>query len=328
MPGDSEADAGTGIEVVASRMLEPALQRERASNLWASFDRKFPPIHKATEFEARPSVGVEQIGGLAAAKEEVLTYACAATDPEVYARWGTWAPSALLLIGREGVGKTLLGKALATRSGTAFVRVVVPRLVLEIVHRGGQIGELLEQWSATLAEMPPLTLFFDELEFSLAEEIGAQRPDLPVGPIMDFLLDLVDRSIHVEHTLVVGSTSHPDTLRRAFLAPRRFERVVEVAPLVPGDVVEALQIHQRAAEERAGRKLFESIDWARVVGSYAEPATGEWVRMMHAVLRRKARCEAASETEGPVTTTDLLHEVERLRQTKGRLAQPGGGVYL
>jgi ATP-dependent 26S proteasome regulatory subunit len=155
-------------------MAEAAVQRERAINLWSSFARKFPPIPKATELDAQPDVGVDQIGGLAAAKEEVLTYACAATDPEVYARWGTWAPSALLLIGREGVGKTLLARALATRSGTAFVRVFVPRLVLEIVHRSGQVGELLEQWSATLAEMPPLTLFFDELEFSLAEEIGGR----------------------------------------------------------------------------------------------------------------------------------------------------------
>jgi SpoVK/Ycf46/Vps4 family AAA+-type ATPase len=309
-------------------MPDPTLQRERATNLWSSFERKFPPIPKATEFEAQPDVGVDQIGGLAAAKEEVLTYACAATDPEVYARWGTWAPSALLLIGREGVGKTLLARALATRSGTAFVRVFVPRLVLEIVHRSGQVGELLEQWSATLAEMPPLTLFFDELEFSLAEEIGARRPDLPVGPIMDFLLDLVDRAIAVEHTLVVGSTSHPDTLRRAFLSPRRFERVVEVNPLVPGDVVEALQIHERAAEQRAGHKLFDAIDWLQVVGSYEEPSPGEWIRVMHAVLRRKARCEAAAETEGPVTTADLLQEVERLRKAKGRLPQPGSGIYL
>lgn len=307
-------------------MAENNVQRERATNLWSSFERKFPPIAKATGLEAQPSVGVEQIGGLATAKEEVLTYACAATDPEVYERWGTWAPSALLLIGREGVGKTLLARALATRSGTAFVRVVVPRLVLEIVHRGGQVGELLEQWSATLAEMPPLTLFFDELEFSLAEEIGARRPDLPVGPIMDFLLDLVDRSIAVEHTLVLGSTSHPETLRRAFLAPGRFERVVEVNPLVPDDVVEALRIHQQAAEKRAGRNLFESIDWMQVVGSYEEPSPGEWVRVLHAVLRRKARCEAAQETTGLVTTADLIREVERLRQTKGRLPQPG--IYL
>src|SRR5262245_11311665 len=119
---------------------DPARQRERAVNLWSSFERKFPPIAKATQVDPDPATGVESIGGLAAAKEEVLTYACGATDPDVYARWGTFPPSALLLIGREGVGKTLLARLLATRAKTAFVRVAVPRLVVEVVHRGGQVG--------------------------------------------------------------------------------------------------------------------------------------------------------------------------------------------
>lgn len=309
-------------------MPEPSVTRERASNLWSSFERKFPPIAKATQMDARPEVGVDQIGGLAAAKEEVLTYACGATDPEVYARWGTAAPSALLLIGREGVGKTLLAQALATRGGTAFVRVAVPRLVVEVVHRGGQVGELLEQWSQTFAELPPVTCFFDELEFSQAEEIGSRRPDLPVGPIMDFLLDLIERTIASPQALVVGATSHPDTLRRAFLAPRRFERVVEVNPILPDDVVAALVLHKDAAEKRAGRPLFAEVEWERVVGTDAGPSTGEWVRLLHAVLRRKARCEAAHETTGPVTTEDLLHEVDRSRRTRGRLPASGGGIYL
>jgi ATP-dependent 26S proteasome regulatory subunit len=311
-------------------MPEATLQRERATNLWSSFERKFPPVAKATRMDPQPSVAFEDIGGLAAAKEEVLTYACAATDPEVYERWGTFPPSALLLIGREGVGKTLLAQALATRSKTAFVRVAVPRLVVEVIHRGGQVGELLDHWSQTFEELPPVTVFFDELEFSQAEEIGARRPDLPVGPIMDFLLDLIDRAIAVEQTLVVGSTSHPDTLRRAFLSPLRFERVVNVSPIVPDDLVAALHLHRLAAEKRAGRALFEAIDWERVVASYQGPSTGEWVRVLHAVLRRKARCEAAGErdAEGLVTSDDLHQEVERLRQARGRLPAPGSGIYL
>jgi ATP-dependent 26S proteasome regulatory subunit len=305
-----------------------AVARERAQNLWASLERKFVPIAKATHIDPSPDVGVERVGGLALAKDELLTYACAATNPEVYAHWGTFPPSALLLIGREGVGKTLLAAALATRSGTAFLRVAVPRLVVELVHRGPQAGELLEAWSQTLTEMPPVTVFFDELEFSQAESIGARRTDLPVGPIMDFLLDLIDRAIAVEHTLVVGSTSHPDTLRTAFLAPARFERVVEVNPLFPQDIVEALEIHRVEAEKRAGRTLFDGVDWLAVVNQYQGPSTGEWIRVMHAVLRRKARCEAAGEDEGPITTADLHAEVERLRAAKTRLPPPGAGIYL
>ncbi|HSJ98061.1 MAG TPA: ATP-binding protein [Myxococcota bacterium] len=302
--------------------------RERAQNLWSSFERKFAPIAKAARLEAAPAVGVEQIGGLVAAKEEVLTYACAATDPEVYEHWGTFPSSALLMIGRMGVGKTLLAAALATRSGTPFLRVDVPRLVVEVIHRGGQVGELLEAWSQTLAEMPPLTVFFEELEFSRAEEIGSRRTDLPVGPIMDFLLDLVDRAIANQGSLVAGSTAHPDTLRTAFLTEGRFERIVEVAPVFPDDIVEALRIHQLAAEKRAGRALFDAVDWHEVVSRYQGPSTGEWIRVLHAALRRKARCEAAGEDEGPVTTAELQAEVERLLATRQQLPEPGSCIYL
>ncbi len=299
----------------------------RTANLWDSFARKHPPLAHSTHLEARPEVDFEQIGGLAEPKEEILTLACATTNPEVYARWGTQPATGTLLIGRRGVGKGLLARALATRAETSFLQVRVPRLVIEVVHSGGKVGEILGAWSEALAEFPPFTLFFDELEFSQTQEIGARRPDLPVGPIMDFLLDLVDRSVRIDAAVVVGSTAHPDTLRPAFLAPGRFERVIEVNPVFPDDFVEALQIHRRAAEKRAGRPLFAEVDWAAVVSRYREPSIGDWVRLLHAVLRHKARLEAAGEAVRPVSTEDVMREAERFRKTIHRLA-PGTGTYL
>lgn len=301
-----------------------AIARERASNLWKSYARKFPPIDRATRLEPVPEHDFDDIGGLAAAKDELLTYACAATNPEVYGHWGTLPPTALLLIGRRGVGKHLLAGALAKRTGTAFLNVSVPRLVMEMLQGGGKAGELLAGWEQLLTEMPPITLFFDELEFSQVQDIGTQRTDLPIGPIMDFLLELMDRSVAADRSLVVGASAHPETLRPAFLAPGRFERVVEVNPVYPEDIVAALALHARAAEKRAERTLFESVDWEHVVSRYREPAPGDWVRILHAVLRRKARCEAAGEEVDMVRTEDFLVEVERVRHTDTRLLPPGG----
>jgi proteasome regulatory subunit len=309
-------------------MEELSVKRERAQNLWSSFARKFEPIAQATQLDPDPNLELSEIGGLAAAKEEILTYACAATDPTVYGRWGTYPPSGLLLIGRGGTGKRLLAKSLATLTQSSFILVAVPRLVLEVIQEGRKIGELVAAWSQTLSEVPPSTILFDELEFSQAQEIGAHRPDLPVGPVMDFLLDIVDRTVAADSHLVVGSTNHPDTLREAFLQPGRFERVVEVTPAYPGDIVDALEIHSTASEKRAGHTLFDSVDWKSVVERFREPSTGDWVRIMHAVLRRKARCEASGETTASVTTQDMFEEVDRFRQASNQIAAPHPGNYV
>ncbi len=308
-------------------MEDSTILRERAQNLWTSFARKVDPVAQATEIDPSPDFSLGRIGGLDGPKDEIQTYACAATSPDVYGRWGTYPPSALLLIGRRGVGKTLLARALASLTDTAFVTVAVPRLVIEVIHRGGQVAELLSGWSQTLSEMPPVTVLFEELEFSQAREIGERRQDLPIGPVMDLLLDLVDRTIAADDTLVVGSTSHPETLRRAFAQPKRFERVVEVTPLFPQDIVAALEVHAAEAEKRAGHSLFEAIDWTRVVGHHREPSTGDWVRIVHAVLRRKARHEAGGDEPLPVTSEDVIAEVQRFVRTSDRLSVPSGN-YL
>ena len=65
-----------------------------------------------------------------------------------------------------------------------------------------------------------------------------------------------------------------------------------------------------------------------VVGDYRVPAPGDWVHVLHASLRRKARCEAAGERVAPVTTADLLAEVARWKQAASRLAMPAPGTYV
>ncbi len=309
-------------------MADDRIRIERTQNLWGSFERKFEPIAKSIKLDPDPQIGLDQIGGLSAAKEEIQTYACAATDPGVYGRWGTYPPSGLLLIGNRGVGKRLLAKSLATQTGSGFLCVAVPQLVLEIMHESGKVGELMAGWSHALTEMPRVTILFNELEFSQVQEIGARRPDLPVGPVMDFLLNLVDRTAAAESHLMVGSTSHPNTLRQAFVQPGRFERVVEVAAEYPGDLVEALAIHSANSEQRASERLFDGVDWKLVVERYRGPVAGDWVRIMHAVLRRKARSEAAGENPSLVTTQDLLDEVDRYRRASTQIIAPQAGNYV
>src|SRR5512136_2212967 len=135
------------------------IERKRAANLWEPFARKFPPVAKSCEFSASSSVPFDGIGGLEEAKEEILTYACAATEPEIYGKWGTFSPSGVLLIGPDGSGKSLLAGALATRTETPFLKIRVARLMLQLLHSGGKAGDLLQGWQEALAEIKRLTAY-------------------------------------------------------------------------------------------------------------------------------------------------------------------------
>jgi ATP-dependent 26S proteasome regulatory subunit len=299
-------------------------ERKRAMNLWEPFARKFPPIAKACDFEPNPAVTFDAIGGLEDAKDEILTYACAATEPEIYQRWGTFSPSGLLLIGPAGMGKSLLAAALATRTETPFLAIHVARLMLQLVHAGGKPGELLAGFTETLGEVKRVTVLFDEVDFAHDPSLGSPRLDLPIAQLSDFLLEMIDATINVTDSLILGTTSRPDTLQPVYFAAGRFERVVSVTPVVPGDVIAALEIHARSAEKRAGRKLFTKIEWQRAVEQNREASIGSWVMLLHAVLRRKARCDAAAESPGEVTTEDVLAEVDRFKRATVRLPAVGG----
>lgn len=309
-------------------MTDRRILADRAANIWSSFQRNVDPLARGTHITPESRLGFEDIGGLASPKEEILTYAYARTSPEVYERWGTFPPSAMLLLGRRGSGKTLLAEALASNTGTAFVRVDVPRMVLDVIHGANKVGELVKGWSAAIEEMPPVTIHFDELEFSRAHEMGKHVSELPFGPVMDFLLELIDRALAVDHCLGIGSTSHPDTLPSAFLAPGRFERIVEVNPVFPDDVVEALRIHAAQAEKRAARRLFGQVDFRSVVDNTRDPSIGDWVRILHAVLRRKARLDATGEEPVVVEAEDFDREISRFRQANTRIRTTDGGNYL
>ena len=86
--------------------------------------------------------------------------------------------------------------------------------------------------------------------------------------------------------------------------------------------------HAADAEARAGRQLFDQIDWKHVVGQSRETPVGDWVRLLHAVLRRKARCEVSGDSLGLVSGRDLDEEVVRFNQAQQHILRTNGGNYV
>jgi hypothetical protein len=63
-----------------------------------------------------------------------------------------------------------------------------------------------------------------------------------------------------------------------------------------------------------------------VVRDHQGLTPGDWVQLMHAALRRKARCDASGEPVVPVSAADLVEEAERYRKASTRL--PHTGTYV
>ncbi|MEZ4291186.1 MAG: hypothetical protein R3E53_11880 [Myxococcota bacterium] len=158
-------------------MNQRRIDAERATNLWSSFQRAVDPARGA-RIVPTPDIQFEEIGGLASPQEEILTYAYAHTRPEVYGRWGTFPPSALLMIGRPGSGKSLLAEAWPSRRRWPSCARRRPAHRARRDPRRGQ-GRRADPgaWSRTLEELPPTTIFFDELEFTQAHDTGRRAAD-------------------------------------------------------------------------------------------------------------------------------------------------------
>ena len=123
-----------------------------------------------------------------------------------------------------------------------------------------------------------------------------------------------------------GVESHDSTAQAQALDPARIG--VEHFEHETGRMGDALAPPRHAAEKRAGHRLFGAIEWRSVVGQHRAPATGDWVRILHGVLRRKARCEAAAEAASLADTEDFVDEVRRFLKTSDRLAVPMAGNYV
>ena len=269
------------------------------------------------------------MAGLARARQEILSYAAAITHPEVYARWGTMPAVGLLLMGARGSGKSTLARALATRLDSPLLEVDVPQLVLELLTRGAEIVQLAEQWEDLFGDIPLTTVHFEELDFERVHETGERRAGLPVGPILDFLLRLISQTAASPRVVLLGSTSYPDTVRPVFLSRRRFSRTVTVQPEFPEDHAAVLEAHAKLAEGRAGRTLFEPIEWRKLVEAQKDLSPGHWVEALHGALRAQAGREAAGESVPSVSGSAILAEAKALTATAlATGAQPASGNYL
>jgi ATP-dependent 26S proteasome regulatory subunit len=278
------------------------------------------------ETDIRPSVSFDEVGGLRQAKTTLKGFSYALTKPELYHEWGITPPKGVLLYGPPGTGKSKLARALATASQAIFYHVKLLNLTSKF---GANTGELLQEILRIAVAEGRGVLFLDEAEaLSLEHLLPPPQAREASARLVATLCERLDGLKDGARILVVASTSRTDAVDSALVAPGRLDHLVEV-PLPDADEQrEILELLASRTERDAGRKLFETIDYRKVLPLMGGMSGADVTEIIRRALEVKVRQVAEGGTGTNVTTEDLLETIDRYKRVRSVVEKIRYGQYL
>ena len=141
-------------------------------------------------------------------------------DPMRIERLGGTLPSGVLFYGPPGTGKTAVARALAKKTGWAFLAVAGPDLLRDI--------DQIEKLYSEAKELRPVLVFIDE-----ADDILRERGMSNASAVTNKLLTIMDGADgRVKDVVFIAATNNPDLIDPALLRAGRF---TEKVPFLAAD---------------------------------------------------------------------------------------------
>jgi len=308
-----------------SEELQWALQR-RLEDVFAKLGEKYGDLTGRVEMRLKPDVSFDDVGGLPQAKEALRGFATALENPERYLEWGITPPKGILLYGPPGTGKTTLARALATSAGAIYYHLKLLNLTSKF---GANTGEILQESLRIAIGEKPGVLFLDEADaLSLDHLLPPPQAREASARLVATLCERLDGVAKTARILVVASTSRTDALDSALVAPGRLDHLVEV-PLPDADEQrEILELLTSRTERDAGRKLFEPLDYRKLLPLMGGMSGADITEILRRALEMKVRLVAEGGTATAVTTDDLLDAVDRYKRVRSVVEKIRYGQYL
>ncbi|KAF7639749.1 26S proteasome subunit P45 family protein [Meloidogyne graminicola] len=209
---------------------------------------KLPPEYdsrvKAMEVDERPTETYTDIGGCdSQIKELIEAIVLPMTKKEIFANIGILPPKGVLMYGPPGTGKTMLARAVAAQTKSAFLKLAGPQLVQMFIGDG---AKLVRDAFALAKEKAPAIIFIDELDAIGTKRFNSEKAgDREVQRTMLELLNQLDGFQPNDDVKVIAATNRVDVLDPALLRSGRLDRKIELP--APNEKARAriLQLHAR-----------------------------------------------------------------------------------
>lgn len=304
---------------------EWALQR-RLEDVFVKLGEKYGDLTGRVETKIKSTITFDDVGGLAKAKTALKGFALALSEPDLYRQWGIEPPKGMLLYGPPGTGKSKLAQALATTSGAIFYHLKLMNLTSKFA---ANTGDLLQEILRIAMAEGPAVLFLDEAEaLSLDHLLPPPQAREASARLVAALCEKLDAMSTTDRILVVASTTHTDSLDPALVAPGRLDRLIEI-PL-PDAVAqrEILELIRLRTEKTAGRPLFETIDYDKILPVMGGMSGADLSVIVRRALEVKVRAAAERPGVPPVSTEDLLDAIDSYKGVRGVVEKIRYGQYL
>jgi ATP-dependent 26S proteasome regulatory subunit len=303
-----------------------AVQR-RIEDVFAKLGEKMGDLSGKVKVIVKPETSFDHIGGLPQAKAQMRGFATALTDPDSYRRWGITPPKGILLYGPPGSGKSMLARALASSASAIFYDLKLMNITAKF---GPTTGELLQEIVTIAKGEGRAVLFLDDANaLSLDHLLPPGQAREASARLVAALCEKLDGLDDFAPMLVVASTNRTDAVDPSLVAPGRLDRLVEVTlPDGPAQQ-EIMRLAQTRAEQAAGRALFADLDYRALLPPMGGMSAAEVSEVLRRALEAKVQAEGEGEPNpGPVTTHDLLQQIDGYRRVRAVVEKIRYGQYL